>query len=179
MGSNVKNMFWEQGVCGEGGDTVFVCIIIRPILRFWSFIYKTTDFKHSLSSCGNYFLNTFLSIFQSLTASMWDLSLLNSYFFQCSNSHKIEVITPALQSCHENLFDQVPNVFVISYQDKNENDSAIKLAVHRNYSLHKQNFTGLQYMFWQCVVAYLYNTQILLTDILRIAFTRLLCSPYP
>lgn len=34
MGSDAKNMFWEQGVSGERGDTVFVCIIITPILRF-------------------------------------------------------------------------------------------------------------------------------------------------
>lgn len=64
---------------------------------------------------------------------MSDLSLLNCYSFQCSNSHKTEVIIPALQRCHENLLNQVPN----SYQDKKENDNAIKEAVYQDQSLHK------------------------------------------
>lgn len=78
---------------------------------------------------------------------MSDLSLFNP-FFQCSNSHKIGAIIPALHRCHENLLNQVPNIFVISYQDKKENDSAIKEAVYQDQSLHKQNFTVLQYIFW-------------------------------
>lgn len=102
MGSDVKNMSWEWDVCREGGNTVFVCIIIRLVFHFESSVYKITDFKHSLSSCENYFFYIFLSIFQPQTVSVSDSSLLNRYFFQSSNSHKIEVIIPALQRCHEN-----------------------------------------------------------------------------
>lgn len=47
-----------------------------------------------------------------------------------------------------NLLNHVPNIFVVSYQDKKENDNAIKEAVYHDQSLHKQNFTVLQYMFW-------------------------------
>lgn len=118
MGSDVKNMSWEWNACREGGNTEFVCIIIRSIFHFESSVYKITDFKHSLSSCENYFFYTFLSKFQPQTVSVSDLSLINRYFFQCSNSHKTEVIIPAFQRCHDNLLNQVPNIFVISYQDK-------------------------------------------------------------
>lgn len=52
-------MSWEWNACREGGNTVFACIIMRSIFHFESSVYKITDFKHSLSSCKNYFLYIF------------------------------------------------------------------------------------------------------------------------
>lgn len=84
-----------------------------------------------------YFHHRLLQTYHSLT-------VINS---NAVNSHKIEIIIPALQSCHGNLFDQAPNAFVISYHNENINDNAIKLAVYLVCILHKRNFTGLQYLF--------------------------------
>lgn len=140
MGSNVKNMSWEWDACRESGNTVFACIIIRLIIHFESSVYKITDFKHSLSSCENYFFIHFWAYFSHRLFQCQTDHSSTVIFFQCSNSHKIEVIIPALQRYNENLLYQISNIFVISYQDEKENDN-----VNKGRSLPRSKFTQTKF----------------------------------